>query len=145
MPTSASPGFQGQVYISIDGGSNYIPVGEAKSVSIAGSQEQLDATSFDSVGWKESIVGLKGWELTIDGFYINQSYRGNIGQVNVQDSFLGGQVVRWKILPLRGTGNIGYVGDGFVTTFDIAISVDSAVELSIGVMGTAYLDTYQAS
>lgn len=144
MPTSASAGFSGKVYISIDGGANYVPVGETKDATITINQESIDATSFDSVGWMENIVGLKSWEMSMESLYINQSFAGNIGQVNLQNSLLGGQVVRWKLLPKTGAGNIGYVGDGVVTSFEVNVPVDDAVNLSVSVTGSGYLDTYQA-
>lgn len=144
MPTSASAGFSGKVYVSIDGGSNYFPVGEATDATITITQEAIDATSFDSVGWMENIVGLKSWEMSIEALYVNQSFAGNIGQVNVQNAMFGGQVVRWKLLPKVGTGDIGYVGDGLVNNFEVNVAVDSAVTLSLGITGSGYLDTYQA-
>lgn len=145
MPTSASAGFNGQVYVSIDGGTNYTPVGEVRDATITITRDDIEATSFDSQGWKENIVGLASWEASMEALYINQSYRGNIGQVDVQNSMFGAQVVRWKFLPLRGTGDIGYVGDGFVTNFEVSVPVDDAVSVSIDIMGSGYLDTYQAS
>lgn len=143
--TSASAGFRGQVYVSIDGGTNFIPVGEVKDATITITRDEIDATSFDSVGWKENIVGLASWEMSMEALYINQSYRGNIGQVNVQNSLFGGQTVQWKLLPLVGAGNIGYQGDGFVNSFEVGVPVDDAVTVSISVMGCGYLDTFQAS
>lgn len=145
MPTSASAGFNGQVYVSIDAGLTFIPVGEVKDCTVTITQDDLDATSYDSVGWKERIVGLKSWEMSMEALYINQSFRGNIGQVNLQDSLLGGQVVRWQVLPLRGYGDIGYVGDGFVNSWACNIPVDDVVSLSLNVMGSGYLDTYQST
>ena len=145
MPTSASAGFRGQVYVSIDAGVTWLPVGEVKDATITVTQDDIDATSFDSVGWKENIVGLKSWEMSMEALYVNQTFRGNQGQLNVQNSILGGQVVRWRLLPLRGTGDLGYMGDGFVTSFEVNVPVDDAVNLSLSVMGSGYLDTYIAS
>lgn len=143
--TSASAGFQGQVYVSIDGGATFIPVGECKSATLTITRDEIDATSFDSVGWKENITGLASWEMSMEALYINQSYRGNAGQVNVQNAMFGGQTVKWRLLPLDGVGNLGYLGDGFVNSFEIAVEVEDAVMLSLSVMGCGYLEQFQAT
>lgn len=135
MPTSASAGFSGKVLIAIDN-VNFIRVGEVRDATITISQDAIDATSFDSVGWHENIVGLKAWEATLEALYINQSYSGNIGQVNLQNALLGAQVIAWQFIPRFSIGDIGYVGSGFVNNFEVNIPVDDAVSLSIGITGS---------
>ena len=140
MPTSAFAGFTGKVYLSIDGGANYNPVGETRDATLTVNQAEIDATSFDSVGWMENIVGLKSWEMSMESLYVY----GNEGQTELEDALLGGQVVKWRFLPKVGAGDKGYEGDGFATSYEINVPVDDAVTLSLSIMGTGYLSTYIA-
>lgn len=141
MPTSAFAGFTGKVYISVDGMNTWVPVGETRDATLTVNQEEIDATSFDSIGWMENIVGLLSWEMSMESLYVY----GNEGQTELEDSLLGGQVVGWRFLPKVQAGNKGYQGQGFATSYEVNIPVDDAVTLSLDIKGSGYLETYTAS
>lgn len=141
MPTSAFAGFTGQVYISVDGMNTWIPVGETRDSTLTINQDEIDATSYDSIGWMETIVGLLSWEMSMESLYVY----GNEGQTDLQNALLGGQVVGWRFLPKVGTGNQGYQGQGFATSFEVNVPVDDAVTLSLDIKGSGYLEPFLAS
>jgi predicted secreted protein len=141
MPTSAFAGFTGKVYISTDGLNTWIPVGETRDATLTVNQNEIDATSFDSIGWMENIVGLLSWEMSMEALYVY----GNEGQTELEDALLGGQVIGWRFLPKVAAGNKGYQGQGFATSYEVNIPVDDAVTLSLSIVGSGYLETYTAS
>lgn len=141
MPTSAFAGFTGKVYISVDGMQTWVPIGETKDATLTVNQDEIEATSYDSIGWMESIVGLLSWEMSMESLYVY----GNEGQTELEDALLGGQVVGWRFLPKVATGNKGYQGQGFATSYEVNVPVDDAVTLSLDIKGSGYLETYIAS
>jgi TP901-1 family phage major tail protein len=141
MPTSAFAGFTGKVYISVDGMATWVPVGETRDATLTVNQEEIDATSFDSIGWMENIVGLLSWEMSMESLYVY----GDEGQTDLENALLGGQVIGWRFLPKVAEGNKGYQGQGFATSYEVNVPVDDAVSLSLSIKGSGYLETYIAS
>lgn len=140
MATSAISGFNAQASISVDGGTSYQVIGEARDATLSISQNEIEATSFSSGGWSEYIPGLKEWSVDIEALYIPA----NIGQENLYEALVDGTQIKVKLLPKTGTGNIGYEGDAFVTSWEINPTPDDAVAVSVSFRGTGVLDQFTA-
>jgi predicted secreted protein len=141
MATQAFAAFTGKVYVSLDGGSNYTAIGEVRDATLSISQEEIEASSFDSGGWKEFIPGMKEWEFESEALYLY----GDAGQDNVYNVLVNGTTAKWRFIPKTGTGNKGYQGDGFVTSWETNSAVDDAVSVSISLRGSGQLNTYTAT
>lgn len=140
MATSAIAGFNARVSISADGGSSYQVIGEARDATLSISQNEIEATSFDSAGWSEYIPGLKEWSVDIEALYIPT----NVAQENLFDALVNGTTLKIKLLPKTGTGNTCYEGDVFVSSWEINPTPDDAVSVSVSFRGTGLLETYTA-
>jgi predicted secreted protein len=140
MATSAIAGFNARVSISVDGGTSYQVVGEARDATLSISQNEIEATSFDSAGWSEYIPGLKEWSVDIEALYIPT----NIAQENLYEALVNGTGLKIKLLPKTGTGNLGYEGDVFVSSWEINPTPDDALSVSVSFRGTGVLDTFTA-
>lgn len=141
MPTAAFAGFCGQVSVSTDG-NDYIVLGETRDSTLTLNQAEIDATSYNCAGWVENIPGLKSWEMSTESlFLVNQ----DVGQVAVFDAIIASQTIFWRFLPRQGAGRQGYYGQGFATSFEVNVPVDDAVSLSLSVIGTGALATYQVA
>lgn len=138
--SQAFAGYSGKIYISTDGGTNYIPIGEATEMKFSIKTDDMDVTSFDSVGWKESIAGLKEWEADTSALYLYS----NAGQDALYNALVNSSVLRLRLLPKTGTGNKGYQGDSIITSFEVSSKVDDIVSLSANFKGTGALSTYTA-
>lgn len=140
MATSAIAGFNARVSISADGGTSYQVIGEARDATLSISQNEIEATSFDSAGWSEYIPGLKEWSVDIEALYIPT----NVAQENLFDALVNGTTLKIKLLPKTGSGNTGYEGDVFVSSWEINPTPDDAVSVSVSFRGTGLLETYTA-
>ena len=138
--SQAFAGFYGKLYISTDGGETYNPIGEVRDATLTISQDEIEVTNFDSSGWKEFIPGMKEWEVTTEALYLYN----NIGQDDIYDALVNSELVKLRLLPKTGTGNRGYEGDAFVTSWEINNTVDDAVTLSANFRGASALVTYTA-
>jgi hypothetical protein len=140
MATSAIAGFNARVSISVDGGTSYQVIGEARDATLSISQNEIEATSFDSNGWMEYIPGMKEWSVDIEALYVPT----NVAQENLYEALVEGTTLKIKLLPKTGTGNAGYTGDVFVTSWEINPTPDDAVSVSVSFRGTGELDQYTA-
>jgi predicted secreted protein len=139
--SNAFAGYMGKIYLSSDGGSTYIPIGEVNDMTLSIKADDMEATSFDSVGWKEFIPGLKEWEADTEALYLYA----NAGQDALYSALVAGSVLKIRLLPKVGTGNKGYQGDAFITEWEFNNKVDDVVSLSASFRGTSSLTTYTAA
>lgn len=138
--SQAFAGFNGKVYISTDGGTTYNAIGEMKEAKLSIKQDDMNVTSFDSSGWSESIPGMKEWEVSTEGLYLYS----NTGQDALYNALVNGSTIRLRLLPKTGTGNKGYQGDAFISSWETNTAVDDPVSLSADFKGTGTLSTYTA-
>lgn len=140
MATTAIAGFNARVSISTNGGTSFSLLGEARDATLNISQNEIDATSFDSGGWSEFIPGLKEWTVDTEALYIPD----NAGQDALYESLVNGTKIQIKLLPKTGSGNIGYEGEAFVTSWEINPTPDDAIAVSVSFRGTGLLETFTA-
>ncbi|OYD08958.1 phage tail tube protein [Paludifilum halophilum] len=135
MATQAIPGFQGRLYVSSDGGTTYDEIAEMREATLTISQEELEASSFASNGWMEYIPGLKEWELEAEGIYVTA----DAGQDDLYNALVEGGTVLVRLFPKDGSGETGYEGKAFVTSWEVNNAVDDVVALSATLRGSAEL------
>jgi predicted secreted protein len=140
MATNAISGFSAKVSISVDGGTTFELIGEARDATLAISQNEIEATSFDSNGWSEYIPGLKEWSVDIEALYIPY----NIGQENLYEALVDSALLQIKLLPQNSSGATGYKGDVFITSWEINPTPDDAITVSVSFRGTGQLTQYSA-
>jgi hypothetical protein len=57
---------------------------------------------------------------------------------------VNGSSLKIKLLPKTGTGNIGYEGGVFVSSWEINPTTDDAIAVSVSFRGTGELEQYTA-
>ena len=138
MATSASAGFSGKVYISqTAGGTDYIKIGETRDATFTFTNNEIDATSYDSGGWLEYIYGLKGWELSAESLLLQN----DIGQYNAWQMPFTGVKRNFRFAP-DTAGTLGYEGAAIINTFEVGDPVDDALVLTLNIMGTGALSEW---
>ena len=92
--SNATAGFNGVVQVSTDD-ITYNTIGEVRNVRLQVSGENIDATSFDSSGWRERIVGLSDWRWSAGSFYLE----GNTAQDNLRNAITGRTPIYIELTP----------------------------------------------
>jgi 16S rRNA C967 or C1407 C5-methylase (RsmB/RsmF family) len=82
----------------------------------------------------------KEWSVDVEALYIPT----NVGQENLFEALVDGTLLKIKLLPKTGTGNLGYEGYVFVSSWEINPTPDDAVSVSVSFRGTGVLETYTA-
>lgn len=131
--TQAIPGYDGQIYVSDDGGSNYIKIGEIRDMTLNVENEDFDATSHDSNGWRERIYGLRNWGLSGGNVYVYN----NPGQVSLIDALIGAVNVKVKFRPKDSSSLPQYTGDAVMSTTELNAPTDDIADSSFEILGTA--------
>jgi TP901-1 family phage major tail protein len=129
--TNAIPGFDGQVYISDDGGTTYNKIGELREMELSLEDELIDATSHDSGGWRENINGLNNWNITADALYIQN----NVAQKDIFDALTGAVLLKVQFRPKDSVGLDQFFGDCRVSSWSQADPNDDAATAAIELQG----------
>ena len=132
MATQAIPGFDGEIYISIDGGTTYRKVGEAREITLEIASDPIDATSHDSAGWRETIAGLNSWTASCESLYIGS----NQGQDDVYSALTAKTVAKWKFIPRNSSGLEKWSGDGTITRWSLSNPNEDASTIALDIQGS---------
>jgi predicted secreted protein len=144
MATKAVSGFDASISILFNGVTAR-KIGEARDATLSISQNEIEATSFNSNGWNEYIPGLKEWSIDIEALYVSD----DLGQDDLLSALVLGQVVKVSLLPKKlldvstnpPTEYSGkkYEGDAFVTSWEINPTPDDVISISASFRGTGEL------
>ncbi|MDR6225448.1 phage tail tube protein [Desmospora profundinema] len=141
MATQAIPGFKGSLSISVDEGNTYQMIAEMREATLTISQEELEASSFSSNGWMEYIPGLKEWELEAEGIYL----LADAGQDQLYSALVQGETVMVRLFPSDESGNEGYEGQAFITSWEVSNAADDVVSISATFRGSGALGQVTAA
>lgn len=125
--SNATAGFNGVVQISTDD-VTYNTIGEVRNVRLQVSGENIDATSFDSAGWRERIVGLSDWRWSASAFYLEA----NTAQDNIRSAITGRTGVYLRLIPKGSAmGNQRLGGFSQIVAFNVEGAVDDAFAIDM--------------
>jgi TP901-1 family phage major tail protein len=88
----------------------YTAVGGQRGGTLNGGTDEIDVSSKDSNGWKESLAGLKNWSLEFDSLLIES----DAGLVALETAWLAGEKVQVQLATPAGAT---YTGPAIVTDF----------------------------
>ena len=98
------------------------------SCSLSLSADTPEATTKDSGGFQEVIVGVKSGEITFEGLVAYDSGSGSqIGDIS--DELIAGTQVTWEF-STDVAGDDKYSGTGFISSIDITADMESPVSYS---------------
>lgn len=135
MPTQAIAGYSALLYVSTDGGGTYNKFGEAKDITLSIKRAAVDATSHDSAGWKESILGVAEWSAKTDALYVD----GDAAQDAVRNALVNGTALKLRLLPKTGAGLDKYEGSCMITDWELSGPNTDAAAISATFQGNGAL------
>ena len=150
MSSQIFSGSQGIVYIGNDA------VESIRSFSLEETQETIDATTMSTTGanaFRTNKPTFKSWSGTVDVFWTVTPAGTNAdgGAASAQAEFgattrPGTTEATFHFWPSGdNTNELGYFGNGIITSRTISTSVDGMVEASFSVIGTTALQTENGS
>lgn len=141
MPTSAIPGFTGQLFASTAAATTAAPatnaVAELTDVTLTVNAEEINAFSKDSSGWDEAIYGKKTWSAGGSAVYKDTS--GSTGQGVIWDSIYNRTSVGLTFRAASSSGIIQYSGGGIVTRWELASPDNDKHTFAFAVKGSGAL------
>jgi hypothetical protein len=136
VPTQAIPGYSGRAYLSDDGGSNYVEVGELRDVELTIQTEMMDATSHASAGSKEVIPGIQSWTATAGALYVSS----DSAQDKIDAAVTGKTKLKFRFDP-EGTAvtKERFAGDGYISNWKLGNPNNDLAARNIDIVGTGAL------
>ena len=122
--------------IDVDAGSSYVKILHATTANLTINREMRDSTTKDSLGWSESLAGLKSWELSGDGFVDFD----NSGTGIETDELITQMIDNAPVVTVEfGNSEKTYTGSAFITSISIDAGVEENSTYSISLQGTGAL------
>ena len=113
MPTAGITGRLGRLSVGASTSALSV-VGEIRDYRLTGTHRDIDATSNDSSGWDESILGQRGWGMTFEAIYASSE----ADQKVVRQMFSTSNLKYWRIQPSTAK-TAKWVGRGFLNNFTV--------------------------
>lgn len=113
-------------------------IADSRDLSISVADEELDVTTRDSGGWKETIMGVRSWSASLSGVVDFVEGTNEAGVTSLMNLAIG----RAPIALLFGTTTTGdqtYSGSGYIMTVDISAPYEGVVEWTAEISGNGAL------
>jgi len=110
----------------------------ATSASLSVSRDLRDSTTKSSLGWSESLAGLKSWDMSGDGFVDFTTTASNKNAKQLLDQMLLADPVVEVSFGVADA-SIEYTGTAFITSMSIDAGVEENSTYSISLTGTGSL------
>lgn len=110
----------------------YTTVGGQKDASMNIAGDAIDVSSKDGSGWKEYKLGLKGWDMDLDGV-IKES---DTGIQELIDAFMNQTEILVKVLFPDGSF---YVGNSVITSMPMKLGMAADATYTFKIQGTGAL------
>jgi predicted secreted protein len=124
----------GAVLAVSSNGSAYTTVGKVKSIALAPSVNMVDATDNDSSGTKEKLAGDSEFKLSVTANYDVA----DTAQGTIIDGCANKTLLYYRYRPKGSTtGEIQYVGTGYLTKCQVDTKHEAVMELQFDVEFTA--------
>ena len=107
----------------------------ATSASLSVSRDLRDSTTKSSLGFSESLAGLKSWEMSGDGFVDFTTTASNQNAQQLLDQMLLDDPIVEVSFGLTG-GSVEYTGTAFITSMSIDAGVEENATYSLSLTGT---------
>ncbi|MDF2010196.1 phage tail tube protein [Priestia megaterium] len=118
-----------------------IVVGGQTGASMSRSASTIDTSDKTTGGWSSSMVGLKSFEISAEGFVS----LGDAGQELMEDSFDNREMVYVDITVGEGDDAIQYTGGVYITSLENEFAQDDAVTFSVTLSGATPLERNKPS
>lgn len=142
MATSAVAGFKGIVKASSATSTGpVIDIAEVREFTITREMSEIDATSHDSSGQRETIPGTRSWNGAAEYLQV----MGSSQHQNLFDSIDSSDPLLWEFYP-TGSSSDGYFdGDAHITSWELASPNEDALLTNVNFVGTGALTRSSSS
>lgn len=129
-------GYNGVFYVSTDGGTTYVAVGEVQDVTLTWKLNMLDSTSHSSAGSKNNTPGLDEWSASVGAL----SIFADAGQLAVQAALVPRTRLKFRFDPAGTTsGKPRREGFGYISQWVEKQPVSALVTEDLTITGDASL------
>lgn len=132
---SKKSGLNGKAYISEDGGTTYVEIGNLTNVNVEETTDMQDSSD-NSTQYRTFLPGLGAWTATADAFF-NAS---DAGQTDVKQALNGKTLVDFKFVDESGTANQQWKGKGYISgrTLNL-VNLDGPIASNLTITGNGAL------
>ena len=134
MATAAIGGYQGKFQLAPSTGS-LATVNEVRDWNVSGEMAEIDATSRDSSGHREVLVGIRSWTGSVE--YLMGSSHGT--QIELYKAWDNGYACDLAIYPAGTSAFPKYTGTCYITGWNPTGPHDDAIGVSLDLVGTGVL------
>jgi len=134
MATAAIAGYEGKFQLAPSTGS-LATVNEVREYSISGEMGEIDATSRDSSGHREVLVGIRNWSGSAE--FLMGSSHGT--QIEIYKAWYNGYACDVAVYPAGTSAFPKYTGTCYVTGWNPSGPHDDVVSASVDFVGTGLL------
>ena len=139
MATEAVAGHTGKLFLSTAVGQTPAALAELRDYSLLIEADEIDATSHQSSGDSEAIMGKIGWSATAGALHI----QGNTGHQSLYDVLVNRVAVNFEFYP-TGNASEGYLfGKGYIDEWQNGSPLSDASAVDLGIIGTETLEMWQ--
>lgn len=140
MATAAIAGYTGKVWAGPSTGS-ILEIAEIRNYEVSIEQTELDATSHDSSGQREILLGIRSWTGSAEYLFASNTS----SQTQLHDLIVNGTKATFEFYPNASSSAFPvYYGDAFVSSWSLGGPMDDPTINNVEVMGTGTL-TQQTS
>lgn len=135
MATAAIAGYTGALYCASTG-DTVIKVAEVRNFECSIEQTELDATSHDSSGQREILLGIRSWSGSAEYLFAGNTS----SQTQLHTAIANGTKFSFYFYPAGSSATFPiYSGDGYVSGWTLSAPMDDPVVVSFELMGTGAL------
>ena len=120
-----------EVVLSVTTGGSLQAVAHSTSASLSMSMDLRDSTTKSSLGYSESLGGLRSWEMSGDAFV----EIGSITGADIEELWTTWEA-RAAVNVKFGASGMEYTGSAFITSISIDAGVEENATYSISLTGT---------
>ena len=135
--TEALAGYKGLVRASTSStGGAMTTIAEIREFTLMVEGDEIDATSHQSSGDSEAIMGQIGWSATVGALHV----QADVGQQVLFDCLINRTPVEFSFLP-TGQSTDGFLrGMGYIDEWAMGSPLGDATALDLGIIGTRTMD-----
>lgn len=136
--SDALQGYLGVLKVSTAVGSTPAKVAEVRNFDLLVEAQEIDATSHDSSGDDENIMGQVSWSGTAESLHL----QGDAGQQALHDMLVTGAKMDFEFYTTDKGGGGFLSGSGYLDEWELAAPNDDAAAVSLAFVGDGVMDMW---
>ena len=130
--------FNGSDFLAQFVGTPNKTIADTRDLSISISDAEIDVSTRDSGGWKETLPGQRTWTDSLSGVVDYVQGANESGYQAIQDLAISRAAIQLKF-GILATGGYAYTGSGYIMSADISATYEDAVTWTAEISGNGPL------